>query len=287
MGCLRHEEGIFPPGREAGMPGPGAAGPWWMGVRGKARPSPAGGSGAEPPNGFYPSRRARAVIAPQSPAATSAAGVSHDPPTATTFGSASQVVHVFLRDPARGAEACVGERPGQGLQRGDAARGGGGEELHRLEAAGGGLHQLGGGGDAGQERDGGGRRLVQQRGGGAGAEREAGAGGDGPAHVGRRQHRADAHHRLRHVTPDRLGGGQAHGGAQRHLQQPHAAGHQGARQRHRVLQPVDGDHRDHPAMRQQRGELGGARRVLGHGGSLVGAGGAAPLGGLEGRVFFF
>ena len=74
---------------------------------------------------------------------------------------------------------------------------------------------------------------------------EPAAGVDGGAHIAHRAQRACADDRFGHLAHDGAHRGQRRRRAQRHLEHPHATGHQRAGQRHGVglaLQHDDGDH---------------------------------------------
>ena len=116
-----------------------------------------------------------AVMPAQLPDRISAAGQSQEPPTATTFGSASQAAALASPIPPVGQTRMFGKRPRQRAQCLDTAGLLGREEFDEIEAMRQRLHQFGGRGDPRRERQVAGGGGFQQFRRGAGADAEFGA----------------------------------------------------------------------------------------------------------------
>ncbi len=140
--------------------------------------------------------------------------------------------------------------PCEGLQHGNAAGGLGREELQGLVAELQGLEDLAGADDAGQQR-------VADLGGGLGQLRreprghgELGTGIGGTCKIGGFDQGTGPDDGLGHRDPHRLDHLQGHARPQGDLQDLESPGVQGLRQGRRVLQLVDGQHRDHRCQLQ-------------------------------------
>ena len=147
-----------------------------------------------------------AVMPAQLPDLISAAGQSQEPPTATTFGSASQAAALASPMPPVGQNRIFGKRPGQRAKCLDTAGLLGRKEFHQIEAVRQRLHQFGSRRDARRERQVAGGGGLQQFRRGAGADAEFGAERLGPREIVGVQDRADADDGLRHLGDDGLGG---------------------------------------------------------------------------------
>ena len=224
-----------------------------------------------------------AVMPAQLPDLISAAGQSQEPPTATHVRLGQPGRRIGLPDAAGRANPDIGKRPRQRPQCLDTAGLLGREEFHEVEARRQRLHQFGSRRDPRRERQvacGCGFQQLRRR---ARADAEFGAERPRPRQIVGVQDRADADHGFRHLRDHGLGGLDGHRRAQRDFQHAHAAGDQCPRQRHRVFQPLDGQHRNDGGGLEDGGELVPALVRCGHGDALREVPGSMSPGGIAAR----
>ena len=158
-------------------------------------------------------------------------------------------------DAAGRANPNIGKRPRQRPQCLDTAGLLGREEFYQIEARRQRLHQFGSRRDPRREWQvalGGGFQQIRRR---ARADAEFGAERPRPREIVGVQDRPDADNGFRHLRDHGLGGLDGHRRSQRDFQHADAAGDQRPRQRHRVFQPLDGQHRNDRGGLEDGGEL--------------------------------
>ena len=185
-----------------------------------------------------------AVMPAQLPDLISAGGQSQEPPTATTFGSASQDAALASPMPPVGHTRILGNGPASARSALIPPDCSAGKNLTRSKPAASACissEAVAIPGANGRSLCGGGFQQIRRR---TRADAEFGAEPPRPRQIVGVEDRSDADDGFRHLRDHGPGGIDGHRRTQRDLQHADAAGDQCPRQRHRVLQPLDGQHRN-------------------------------------------